>query len=496
MSPAAEVLSKMPAGHPGTVPAVFGPACAVADAILYEGYVLYPYRRSSGKNKVRWQFGVLLPREWAEEHGLDDTGVAGSAESWWQQTECLLAGAADVVHVRVRFLQLQRRWVEQRGADGAYRAADQVVVNGRAEFGFDEAAPQEADITASVGDLLKDRSSTDIHLPAGCDVEALTERGAGEVARVVRRREAVSARVWLSVQACGPRGRLLRLRVRVENTGRGLHPGVGRDAALGRALIATHTLITAPGGSFVSLLEPPDWARTAARGCRNVHTFPVLAGPGGRSSVLLSSPVILYDHPGVAPESPGDLHDAAEIDEILSLRTLTLTDQEKAEARATDPRAAAIVDRVDDMPPEVFARLHGAIRSLQPITGTGVPPPQPGPLREEPGTAEGELPGPDGAGVGAIRVGKGSRVRLRPRARGTDAHDMFLAGRMARVEAVLTDMDGGCHLAVTIEGDPAAELNVWYGRFRYFRPDEVEPLDGDAGNAAGRGGGEPGRTNA
>src|SRR5437763_3245084 len=143
----------MPAGHLARPSALFAPAVAVADAVLYEGYLLYPYRRSSAKNKVRWQFGVLLPREWAGEHGLDDTGVAGSAESWWQQTECLVAAAAqDIVHVRVRFLQVQRRTVEQRAPGGSWRPADRVAAGGGEAAGFDEAVPRQADITVPLGD--------------------------------------------------------------------------------------------------------------------------------------------------------------------------------------------------------------------------------------------------------------------------------------------------------------------------------------------------------
>lgn len=359
----------MPASRVTGMSAAFGPVVAVADAILYEGYLLYPYRRSSAKNKVRWQFGVLLPRGWAEAHGLRDAGVAGSAESWWQQTECLImASTPEIVQVRLRFLQVQRRTVEQRAADGAYRRVDRVEMNGREEFGFDEAVPREIDITAPLSDLLAAGSATGVSLPAGRDVETLRQPEAGEVARIVRRREAVSVTVRLSAQACGPPDNLLRLRVRVENADRDLDGGADREAALGRALLAAHTLLAVPGGSFLSLLDAPDWAREAARGCRNVHTFPVLADTGSSASVMLSSPIILYDYPQVAPESPGGLYDATEIDEILSLRTLTLTEQEKAEARATDPRAAAIVDRVDAMSAEGFGRLHGTIRSRTPLT--------------------------------------------------------------------------------------------------------------------------------
>ena len=103
-----------------------------------------------------------------------------------------------------------------------------------------------------------------------------------------------------------------------------------------------------------------------------MHTFPVLAGDSSTRSVMLSSPILMdCDYPKVSPESPGDLFDATEIDEILSLRTLTLTDEEKREARATDPRAAAIIDRVDTIPQDAFERLHGVIRSLRPVPTDG-----------------------------------------------------------------------------------------------------------------------------
>ena len=44
-----------------TAPSALEATRGVADAVLYEGYVLYPYRASSAKNLVRWQWGVLMP---------------------------------------------------------------------------------------------------------------------------------------------------------------------------------------------------------------------------------------------------------------------------------------------------------------------------------------------------------------------------------------------------------------------------------------------------
>lgn len=444
--------------RPGA-PTGFESALPVADAILYEGYLLYPYRRSAAKNRVRWQFGVLLPRAWADAHGLTDTSVAGSAESWWQQTECLLqATAGTEVRLRVRFLQLQDKTVAERTSSAGFRPVSALDLGSRLELSFIEAVPREFGASLPLTSLLGGERRLPFRIPGGQHTEPLDDERGRLAGQVVRRRWPVTGSLTVgavpavagdTVQTVA--GDTVRLRIRVENADSGTPATVSRDEALRRSLIACHCLLAAERGSFVSLLDPPRWAEAAARVCRNVHTFPVLVGDPGCSDLVLSSPILLYDHPRIAPESPGDLHDATEIDEILSLRTLTLGDAEKREARGTDARAAAILDRVDGMPEETLARLHGAIR-----------------------------PGSDSVSIAGEPVRKGSRVRLRPRQHGTDPQDMFLHGKTAQVDAVLHDVDGSCHLAVTVEDDPGAELNRWYGRFRYFAPEEVEPLrDGE-----------------
>ncbi|MFC3575072.1 hypothetical protein ACFOZ0_17660 [Streptomyces yaanensis] len=341
----------------------FEEACAVADAILYEGYLLYPYRRSSPKNRVRWQFGVLAPRAWAEAHGPVAPSLSGSVESWQQQTECLVRATPDaVVQVRVRYLQTQSRGVERRDREGRYTPVDSLEAAGTVHLAFDEAVPRDAEIIVPLTDLLAGEREFEFSAPGGQETETLP----GDPGRLVRRRCPVEARTTLRAERLAGPGALHRLRVRTENTGRSTPPDAPRDEALRNALIATHTFIGGEGLGFLSSLDPPDEVAAHVRDCRNLHTFPVLAGEEGTDGLVLSSPIILPDHPQVAPESPGDLHDAAEIDEILTLRTLVLTDDEKREARATDPRAARILERVETMPPEVFARLHGAIRSLTP----------------------------------------------------------------------------------------------------------------------------------
>lgn len=473
-------------------PRAFEQLGAVADAVLYEGYLLYPYRRSSAKNRVRWQFGVLFPRDWVEQNGPVIPGVSGSADSWYQQTECLLRIRRPdaLLRVRLRYLQMQRKQVERTRRDGGHRAVESLLTDdGTVHLTFDEAVPCEVDIAVPVDDLLQGERTVTTGAAAGLDVEALPQ----DVGRVVRRREEVRASTTVSAERLGEN--LCRLRVRTVNTGPAPDPRTLRDEALRRALIATHTLIGGDGVEFASLIDPPEDLRAHADACRNEFSFPVLGGEPAESDspagavghVLLASPIILPDHPQVAPESPGDLHDAGEIDEILTLRTMLLTDEEKREARATDPRAAAILDRVDTMPTEVFERLHGAIRSLSPVTPPTPPAERPAWWQE--GADDGLSPSTDTVLVDGVPLGGGSRVRLRPRRQGADAQDMFLAGRTAEVAAVFHDVDGSVHLAVTLDDDPAAELHTWYGRFHYFRPDELEPLgstDSDTPRSGGR----------
>ncbi|MEV6228957.1 hypothetical protein AB0L88_13915 [Saccharopolyspora shandongensis] len=345
---------------PGTE---FARAQAVADAVLYEGYLLYPYRRSSGKNRVRWQFGIVAPRRWVEADGPVPPVVAGSVESWQQQTECLfhVRGGQEEAEadIRLRFLRVVLRTAE-RAVDGEFVPVDSLDADGTRHLSTEEAAPQQFDLHARLPELLDGGCAREIRLPAATGIEPLGDSG-----RILRRSEAVAASLSASAEQVGDGA--YRLRVRVENLDRGVDEDASRPAALRHSLVATHVLISGRGLEFCSMMDPPGEVSAAVAASRNIHAFPVLIGDD--ADLVLSSPILLPDHPEVAPESPGDLHDATEIDEMLSLLTLALTDAEKSEARATDPRAAEILDRVDGMPSEVLARLHGTMRSLRDTTG-------------------------------------------------------------------------------------------------------------------------------
>ncbi|MEV7010951.1 hypothetical protein [Streptosporangium sp. NPDC051022] len=438
----------------------------VADAVLYEGYLLYPYRASAAKNRVRWQFGVLVP-----------PAYTATAEPSANMTECLLERAESAsVRLCLRFLHVRARGVE-RAEGGGYRPVDRLTSGGTTYLTFDEATEREVEAVLELEALLGGERTVEVHIPGDRSAEPIPASPGEPGGRVVFRH--LPLRAVLRARAeriAGPYG-LIRLRVRVENTVDGQRPDAPREDALRRSLVSAHLIIEADGGAFVSLTDPPEWARPVADDCRNEHTWPVLIGEPGHRDVVLSSPIILPDHPDVAPESPGDLFDCTEIDEILHLRTLTLTDEETLEARATDSRAARLIDMVGDMPPEMVERLHGAIRYL----GEPARPAAPTPWWD-PGADSEVSPETDSVFVEGVPVAKGSRVRLVPGSRRADAHDMFLIGRIALVEAVLSDLDGAQHLAVTLEEDPGADLHRSHGRFLYFAPDEVEPLEPFAGS--------------
>lgn len=443
-------------------------ACKVADAVLYEGYLLYPYRASAAKNQARWQFGVLMPRLWSE---------SGPDEPWSTQTECLLEPEeATTVRVLVRFLHVQSKTVEVVDVEaGTFNEVSGLPVDGSELIPWDEATEQEVTVTAPLARLLDGEVVTPFERPGGRRVEPVHTVTGKLSGRTVRRRWPVMGSVKLSAERLeGPYG-LVRLRLQLENASAWNDPKADRSVALRHSLVAAHSLVGIDHGVFLSLLDPPEWAKPAAEACRNLHTWPVLIGEEGRRDAMLSSPIILYDHPTIAPESPGDLFDATEIDEILTLRTMALTEAEKREARATDERAAAIIDRVDNMPPEMLERLHGAVRYLRGVEGATEQEDEPELVPWwDPGADRTVSPETDGVVVAGVTVAKGSRVRLRPGQR-ADAQDMFLAGREATVEAVFLDVDGNRHLAVTLDEDPAADLQRWHGRYLYFSPDEVEP---------------------
>jgi len=327
----------------------------IAEAVLYEGYLLWPYRRSARKNQQRWTFGGVYPRAYSEARGEDDP--------WIMQTQCLLLGDVETaVEVKVRFLHVVERKVNQKNAGGTLEFVDELRVGGERYLSWDEATERELSLgRLKLSDLLGSPRQVDIDIPEGSREEPLAEPSGEVVGAVVRGWR--SLRGVIEVGAEPLQGGVFRVTVRITNT----TPwgGEDRESTLKQTFVSTHTALEVEGGDFISLIDPPEELREAAERCENLKTWPVLVGEEGARNMLLSSPIILYDYPQIAPESPGDLFDGTEIDQMLILNVLNLTDEEKEEMRATDPRGREILERCESLSPEELMKLSGAIREFR-----------------------------------------------------------------------------------------------------------------------------------
>ncbi len=292
----------------------------IAAAILYEGYILYPYRPSAIKNRQRWNFGTLYPRVYAQAQRPE--------EPYRLVAECLVESDAEAtLDVRLRFLQLLR----QPNAPA---------------LAWDEAVERTSEHTnLLLTDLIASPLSLTLQMDGNLQIDLTI---------AVQMLDSGAAKLHLDMQ----------------NTSH-LPSGAGaqRDEALPLSFVSAHLLLGIAHGQFVSLLDPGETYRESAAACANQGVFPVLAGDEPERSIMLCSPIILYDYPKIAPESEGDFFDGAEMDEMLTLRVLTLTDAEKQEMRNGDPRARRILERTEALTSDAMLKAHGVIRGLRDIRG-------------------------------------------------------------------------------------------------------------------------------
>jgi hypothetical protein len=447
---------------------------AVVKAVLYEGYMLYPYRPSSVKNRQRWTFGGVYPRDCAaRDESLRST----------MQTECLLRGDGDtVIEAHVRFLHLVKREVGELAepvaelptdCDPLFSSVTSLKIGEKRFHAWEEAVERKVAIPAArIGQLTRESLRTPFSFAGRRWFEPLRD-ARGRVAGVLARTSAtVAGEMTLAASEVAPR--VFRLTAGIENVTPIAPPACSnRDQTQLRAFASTHTIFRTRLGEFISLLDPPDTLADAAAQCNNQGTWPVMAGEEGAKDTVLSSPIILYDYPKVAPESPGDLFDATEIDEILTLRILAMTDEEKRDMSSVDERARALLERTEALTGEDLAKLHGTMR--EPCIGAA-------PVeesREEPWHAFDSKPRLAFLRAGDAVFKIGDRVRLRPKD-GADIMDMVLADEVAVIEAIERDFEDRVHVAVVLENDPGREfgLDRMPGHRFFFSPEEIEAIAG------------------
>ena len=357
----------------------------IVNAVLYEGYILYPYRASAVKNQQRFNFGALYP----ESYSIAQSGT----DAWNMQTECLvLAGTDTALDVKARFLHLLARNVCVPISDCGIRISDcreedfrvveSLEVDGQLFQTWQEAVERDVSIaTLKLNDLVKEPRRFAFEFPSRREIEPLRDASGKTVGVIIRKQQSIEGAIELQAVECvlkdnlpfaNPQSafrnpQLFKVSVRILNLTKPRDESFkSRDDALMRSLVSTHTILGVRKGKFVSLLDPPEAFSEAVSSCRNIGTWPVLVGEQGERDCMLSSPIILYDYPEIAPESAGDLFDGTEIDEILTLRIMTLTDEEKREMRGVDERARQILERTETLPFEQMMKLHGAMRTVAP----------------------------------------------------------------------------------------------------------------------------------
>ena len=440
----------------------FEPALDVANAVLYEGYVLFPYTASTAKNRVRWQFGVAMPAAYVDDHPEE------TAEF---ETVVPHEGEAKRFDVLLRFLQVETRRVE-RLHEGRFEPVDVLKAGGTAYVSFDGAIERQIALHLDP----EQGANVERHFafePSRQVEPCIDEEGVTQ-GHVIRETAALRGTLSATLEPVDGETSLQTLTVRVvnrsglENAG-ARRQGHARDTALKTGLLSTHLLLYVRGGRFLSVLDPPKPARSATAEIANLRLWPVLAGERAQdqhgAQLVLASPIILYDFPEVAKRSEGDSYDATEIDELINLSVLSLSTAERDEARATDPRSRAIVERAERFGRQQLERLHSG--ELTRIS-------EPSSLGDDP-FATIDVPSIDCVFVDGVKVGKGSAVRLQPKRR-ADVWDTFLAGKTATVAAVHQDLENQFYVAVHVDDDPATDLHEWYGRSLFFSPDEIEPL--------------------
>lgn len=442
----------------------------IVRAVLYEGYILYPYRPSSRKNqRERFTFGRVYPRAYSV--------AQDGSEPCLMQTECLLGklGGSRILEVGLRFLQAVRREVGVLRAplDGWPFPGEAVLdvewvpsatVGGKIYQTWQEAVERCVALAPERIPVTQHFVRQEFEFAASQSIAPLSDEQ-GKIVAVLRRRSAAlkgEVEVGIAPRSAGG---TRRVTVRVWNDSRVAESLVSdTDAVLLHTFASTHTLLQAPGGHFLSLTDPePAFAGDAGE-CRNIGTWPVLVGDAatGTSDTMLSSPIILYDFPAIAPESATEFCDSTEIDQMLALRVLTMSDQEKREMRDVDPFARRILERSSSLGAEDFLRMHGTMREV--------------------GNAEEFFNPPEPVDwvlvKGGCPVRAGDRVRVRPAGR-ADAIDLLLSGKMAVVEAIEQNLEGAIQVAVVFEDDPGKDFGMKRqpGHRFFYSAEELEAVE-------------------
>jgi hydrogenase maturation protease len=434
----------------------------VVNAVLYEGYILYPYRASSKKNqRERFTLGRVYPKDYSD--------AQSGAEPFVMQTECLVRNESRdaALEISVRFLQPYAREIGRLSGslnkltdDTPFEIVPELRVGNQLYQTWQEAVEREVSLpVVSLNEATNLEQA--FEFPATRAAEPI--RDGPKIAGVIlRRNESINGRIELTTRPID--AKVMKITARVNNETKIDSDNIeNQSEVIMRTFASAHTILHARGGEFISLLDPVPKHEAEAKKCRNIGCWPVLVGEEEKHQrdTMLSSPIILYDYPKIAAESAGDLFDSTEIDEILTLRVKTMTDAEKAEMRNVDEQARRILERSENMTADHLMQMHGTMRHVRSINEDFFNPAK-------------QI---KSANVQGVDLKKGDRVRIRPKKR-ADVMDIALDGKIAIIEAVERDVEDQVHFALILEDDPGKDLGFMRqpGHRFFYGADEVDPI--------------------
>jgi len=336
-------------------------------------------------------------------------------------------------------------------------------VDGQSFLTWQEAVEREVNLPSqTIKEIAGSKYRQPFEFPAEEHLEPIKDRRGSIVGSIRRRKERLEGEILCETEEI--EAGLFKITVEIVNRTPVPETEVeNQDGVLLRTLASTHTVLHTDEGEFISLMDPPDSQRELAIACKNQGTWPVLVGDEASAdrTTMLSSPIILYDYPKIAAESPGELFDGTEIDEILTLRVMTMTDAEKEEMRQSDPRARRILERTESLPEDQLLKMHGVVRELRSFD-------------EDIFGNDRRL---DQALVDGVVLRPGDRVKIKPKAR-ADIMDIALTGKIAAVEAIEQDAEGRIHFALVLDDDPGKDLGYMRqpGHRFFYTIDEIEPV--------------------
>ena len=330
-------------------------------SILYEGYSLYPYYRSAVKNQMPVPFGVIFPQDYAAFHEHAPSRI---------QSECIIAGISNPsVTIQVRFLQVRKTEVFEKrtgdGENGEFIAVARTEVNDRClESGW-QTIERNHSFECRAADLINRCKILPVAFDSWNEGEMIFNADKKVVAKLVTTVSATQGMIGFAMELIEGKSDAYRLTVVVTNaTHIDQAATISRDAVLGQSFLSSNIVFKTGEAQFISHLDPPSQWQSAIDACRNIHTWPIIVDDDNRA--LLSSPIILNDHPQINPQSAGDLFDSTEIEEALLLHVNLLSEQEKERICSNDPKLQAMLNKVSSLTPGDLSSYHSMMKEDRP----------------------------------------------------------------------------------------------------------------------------------